>query len=176
VDRGGIVPPFAPEGDAGWTTALQALLVPLTILAACASVVWGLQDRLATIGTLLRTLTSEFRAPGTSLRHGGIVQVRVLLRRAHLLQRAVVLFYLTMLLQVLTAAWVGASLAGWIGAGTRTGFGPPTVTVPVLLLFAATWASLAAAVTLALADTFLSFRAAQAEAVEAGLADLGRGR
>ena len=66
------MPPFAPEGNPAWTEVIQALLVPLAVFAACASVVWGLQDRLAAVTGVLRTLTGEFRRPDAPLRRGGL--------------------------------------------------------------------------------------------------------
>ena len=150
--------PFMPEGDPALTGVVEAIFVPLFLLAACASVGWGLQDRYSAVVAALRTLAGEYRAPDRDTRPAVLKELGVLLHRARLIRSAVMGFYLTMLLQVGSSAWVGLVYAGIMGSA-----------LPALLLFEAGLVVLFAAVAVTFVDTVLSYRVAEEEARDAGL-------
>ena len=163
-----MMPPFGPEGDPAWTQIIEALLVPLFLMTACASVVWGLQDRYEAVFAAMRRLAGEYRAPEVATRGAVLEELRVLARRSRLIRGAVSGFYLTILLQLACAAWIGLLLLRVTAA-----------TLPALLLFEAGLLTLFGAIAVTIADNLLSFRAAEEEARDAGLLPergLGEGR
>ena len=150
--------PFMPEGDPGLTQVVEAIFVPLFLLAACASVVWGLQDRYTAVVGAMRALAGEYRTPDRETRPAVLSELRVLLHRARLIRTAVMGFYLTMLFQVGSSACVGLVQARLMRSG-----------LPALALFEAGLVILFVAVAVTFADTVLSYRVAEEEAREAGL-------
>lgn len=161
-----MMPPFGPAGDPTWGEIVNALLVPLFLLSACASVVWGLQDRYNDAEAVLRELAREHRQKDAPTRAAALVLLRVQVRRARFIHNAVVGFYLTMLLQMLAASWVGILLLGW---ARPTG--------PLVFLFEASLVILFVAILFALGDVFLAYRGAEEEARDAGLlGDLPHGK
>ena len=152
--------PFMPEGDPGLTGAIEAIFVPLFLLAACASVGWGLQDRYSAVVGAMRALAKEYRAPDNATRPAVLHELRLLLHRARLIRTAVMGFYLTMLFQVGSSACVGLVYVRI----TRSA-------LPALFLFEAGLVILFAAVAVTFADTVLSYRVAEEEAREAGLCE-----
>lgn len=152
------MPPLGPTGDPAWTGVIEALLTPLFLLSACASMVWGLQTRYTDVVAVLRQLTHEYRDQGEPSRAAALAQLQMLVKRARLIRTAVVGFYLAILLQLFGAAWVGLLLLGWL----RT-------TLPLILVFEANLVVLFVAVGGTLVDTFLSYHGALEEAREAGL-------
>ncbi|HVK06472.1 MAG TPA: DUF2721 domain-containing protein, partial [Armatimonadaceae bacterium] len=83
-------------------------------------------------------------------------QVRVLLRRARILQAAVLGFYGALLLQIVAASVVGLALAGFA-------LSTAAASAAILVPFFAGLVLLLAASALALIDTSLSFRAAASD-------------
>ena len=154
-----MMPPFGPEGDPSWTEIIQALLVPLFLLSACASAVWGLQDRYTDAMQTLRALTGEYRDGDEPTRPAALAQMQALVRRARLIHNAVVGFYVAILLQILAAAWVGLMLLGWMHA-----------ILPLFVLFEASLAVLLVAIVFTLADVYHSYHEVEEEAREAGIA------
>ncbi len=150
--------PFMPEADPALGRVIEAIFVPLALLAACASVVWGLQDRYSAVVGAMRGLAREYRTPDRETRPAVLHELRVLLRRARLIRTAVMGFYLTMLLQVASSAWIGLIYV-------RVARSP----LPAVLLFEAGLAALFAAVAMTFVDTVLSYRVAEEEARDAGL-------
>jgi len=147
--------PFGPEGVPPFVEAAQAVLAPLAVGTAAASIVWSLQDRLVVVGSDLRDRAASLRDGGESgSDDDDREQVRVLLRRARILQAAVLGFYGALLLQIVAASVVGLELAG---------FAVPAAPVAILVPFFAGLVLLLAASALALIDTSLSFRAAASD-------------
>ncbi|HVK04275.1 MAG TPA: hypothetical protein VM490_12420, partial [Armatimonadaceae bacterium] len=106
--------PFGPEGVPPFVEAAQAVLAPLAVGTAAASIVWSLQDRLVVVGSDLRDRAASLRDGGESgSDDDDREQVRVLLRRARILQAAVLGFYGALLLQIVAASVVGLALAGF---------------------------------------------------------------
>lgn len=156
------MPPFGPEGDPSWTEIVQALLVPLFLLSACASAVWGMQDRYMDAVKTLRELTGEYRdrdapnRPAGDVRPAAFAQLQTLVDRARLIHNAVVGFYVAILLQILAGAWVGLMLLGWVRA-----------VLPLFALFETSLVALFIAIVFTLLDVYHSYGGAEAEAREA---------
>jgi len=146
--------PFGPEGVPPFVEAAQAVLAPLAVGTAAASIVWSLQDRLVVVGSDLRDRAASLRDGESGSDDDDREQVRVLLRRARILQAAVLGFYGALLLQIVAASVVGLELAG---------FAVPAAPVAILVPFFAGLVLLLAASALALIDTSLSFRAAASD-------------
>lgn len=149
---------FMPEGDKHLLMLIEAALTPLLILSACAGAVWGLQGDYASVVKALRLLMDEHRDDRTPTRKAVFAQVLVLVRRARLLRSCVAGFYLTMLLQMLSTVWMGLLVLGVVSRPDLA-----------LVFFGLSLFVLAIVLLLTLADTYLSYRYAEAEAREAGL-------
>lgn len=150
--------PFGPEGVPPFVEAAQAVLAPLAVGTAAASIVWSLQDRLVVVGSDLRDRAASLRDGESGSDDDDREQVRVLLRRARILQAAVLGFYGALLLQIVAASVVGLALAGF-ALSTRAA-AAAGASAAILVPFFAGLVLLLAASALALIDTSLSFRAA----------------
>lgn len=144
--------PFGPEGHAVWVLSIQAILTPLGIASAAASIAWGLQDRLVGLGRDLRAVTEEIRDASTEIRPGAIAQVGLQLRRSRLIQLGLLALYAGLLAQVVSSCWIGLGLVRRNDGSLCANAAAASFFFGIVALLIAT--------ALTLVDTALSFRVA----------------
>jgi hypothetical protein len=151
---------FGPEGDGFWTPIIEAVLVPLALISALASIVWGLQDRFSRISADVREAAQKRRSRENPeeepSKDASFENMETLIQRARLLQRSVIGFYLSLFCQLMSAVFIGLSRLG-APAGV---IAAPITNILILSSFFLGLLLLLGAAGLALVDTLRSYQAA----------------